>query len=357
MSKIISFYLPQFHPIPENDVWWGKGFTEWTNVGKARPLYLGHYQPHVPADLGYYDLRLSETRVQQADLARAYSVDAFCYWHYWFGGKELLQRPFSEVLTSKSPDFPFCLGWANHSWMAKTWSTKGKSDKLLIEQTYPGIDDHINHFNDLLEAFLDKRYLRIDGKPLFVIWEPELIPDAPTFIALWNELAKKNGLAGIYFVGFTYKKEKIESIKKLGFNDVTYDSLVDVFRHSNPVKKFIKNCLWTSLSIPRLLSYSSYSHMLLKTANKSDFIPCLLPNYDHTPRSGKRGLVILSSPEKFRQLCVKVFTRVKAEKGESALVFIKSWNEWGEGNHLEPDLKYGKKYLEALVSARDQAHF
>jgi lipopolysaccharide biosynthesis protein len=156
-ARILATYLPQFHPIPENDAWWGKGFTEWTNVGKAKPLFRGHYQPRVPADLGYYDLRLPEVRQQQADMAREYGVEGFCYWHYWFGkGKQLLERPFNEVLTSGKPDFPFCLSWANHSWQDKQFSKEG-TNRMLIEQQYPGEEDHMNHFHTLLPAFKDKR--------------------------------------------------------------------------------------------------------------------------------------------------------------------------------------------------------
>jgi lipopolysaccharide biosynthesis protein len=188
--RVIASYLPQFHPIPENDEWWGKGFTEWTNVGKAKPLFRGHYQPKVPADLGYYDLRLPETRQAQADLAKEYGVEAFCYWHYWFGnGRRLLERPFNEVLTSGKPDFPFCLGWANHSWEDKQFSKEG-TNRMLMEQLYPGEADYINHFNALLPAFKDKRYIRVDDKPLFMIYAPFLFNDVSNFISLWQKLAR-----------------------------------------------------------------------------------------------------------------------------------------------------------------------
>lgn len=201
-NRIIALYLPQFHPIPENDGWWGKGFTEWRNVGKAQPLFRGHYQPRVPADLGYYDLRVSEAREAQAEMAKKYGVEGFCYWHYWFGnGKRLLERPFQEVLLSGSPDYPFCLAWANESWKGFFHGVNGR--ETLIEQQYGSEDDYKEHFYSLLPAFKDPRYIRVDGKPLFMIYSPLSLPDARSFISLWQKLAYENGIAGVHFVAQT----------------------------------------------------------------------------------------------------------------------------------------------------------
>src|SRR3990172_1193224 len=196
-ARLIAFYLPQFHPIPENDEWWGRGFTEWTNTAKGRPLFKGHYQPHVPADLGFYDLRLPETRADQADMARKYGVEAFCYYQYWFAGRQLLERPFNEVLASGEPDFPFCLCWANQTW---TGIWHGTPNRILVEQTYPGMEDHRRHFEALLPAFCDKRYLKVDGKPLFAIYNPMELPDTPRVLELWRGLAAKAGLPGLYLL-------------------------------------------------------------------------------------------------------------------------------------------------------------
>ena len=174
-ARVLAYYLPQFHPVPENDKFWGPGFTEWTNVAKAKPLFRGHYQPRIPADLGFYDLRLPEVREQQAQLAREAGIEGFCYWHYWFGnGRQLLQRPFNEVLASGKPDFPFCLAWANHDWSTKSWQRgKGKVDSsvMIEKQLYPGDEDYIHHFNYVLPAFRDHRYITVDGKPLFLIFD------------------------------------------------------------------------------------------------------------------------------------------------------------------------------------------
>src|SRR5690606_21147409 len=203
-ARVIAFYLPQYHPIPENDETWGKGFTEWTNVGKARPLFKGHYQPRVPADLGYYDLRLPEVREAQAQMAREAGIEGFMYWHYWFGnGKRVLERPFNEVLESGKPDFPFCLGWANHSWTTHSWNSKTqwKKNAVIFEQLYPGVDDFINHFNTVLPAFKDSRYITVDDKPIFMGYAPQEIPDVKLFVTTWRKLAEENGLPGIHFVG------------------------------------------------------------------------------------------------------------------------------------------------------------
>jgi len=195
-ARVIAYYLPQYHPIPENDAWWGRGFTEWTNVAKARPLFRGHYQPHIPADLGFYDLRVPEVREAQAEMARAYGIEGFCYWHYWFAGKRLIERPFAEVLESGKPDFPFCLAWANQTW---TGIWHGASDRVLIEQTYPGPDDHAAHFRALLPAFRDDRYLKVDGKPMFAILQPADL--TAQVLPQWRDLATAAGLKGFHFVG------------------------------------------------------------------------------------------------------------------------------------------------------------
>ena len=205
-ARVIAYYLPQFHPIKENDEMWGKGFTEWMNVVRAKPLFRGHYQPRLPADLGFYDLRLPEIREAQVALARDAGIEGFCYWHYWMGnGRTLLERPFQEVVSSGKPDFPFCLCWANHSWTTKTWNSGKRlaTRSVLIEQQYPGKEDYIAHFNYCLPAFKYKRYITVEGKPLFGIFDPFLHKDLKTFISVWRQLAEENGLKGIYFYAIT----------------------------------------------------------------------------------------------------------------------------------------------------------
>ncbi len=348
--RVIAFYLPQFHLIPENDAWWGKGFTEWTNVGKAKALFWGHYQPKVPADLGYYDLRVPETRIAQADLAREAGIEGFCYWHYWFGnGKRLLDRPLNEVVQSGEPNYPFCLGWANHSWEVKTWTAKDDG-KLLIKQTYPGVKDYTNHFNAILVALKDKRYITVENKPLFLIWAPLDFPDADIFINLWNDLAKKNGLAGVYFVAFSKVKEDTTILLEKGFDAVTLDLMAPSFYSRKKTIKVFNRILRFLFSISKVMDYRTYAKYYIEHFEPAkEIIPCIVPNYDHSPRSGVNALIYTNStPQNFEKLLKKLFFKIKSAQKTSNLVFIKSWNEWGEGNYLEPDLKYGTGYLNAL---------
>ncbi len=343
--RIIASYLPQFHPILENDEWWGKGFTEWTNVGKAKALFPGHYQPKIPADLGYYDLRLPEVREAQAELANEAGIEGFCYWHYWFGGKRLLERPFNEVLTSGKPDFPFCLCWANHSWYAKTWN-KDVPDKLLIEQTYPGKKDYENHFYTLLPAFKDKRYMCVQNKPIFGLYSPEDFPDVQGFISYWNELAKQNGLEGFYFITVSYKRKDNSDILLKGFDAIIYD--LTFLRRSS--MRYFYLFFHKIFGIPQIIDYRDYTKTLIENMPvDKTILPCIVPNFDHTPRSIRKGTVMINtSPENWSKLLKGLFLKIKDKSGDDNIVFIKSWNEWAEGNYLEPDLKYGKQYLEAL---------
>ena len=347
--RIIALYLPQFHPIPENDKWWGKGFTEWTNVGKAKPLFPGHYQPRVPSDLGYYDLRVPETRQQQADMAKDYGVEGFCYWHYWFGnGKELLERPFNEVLNSGQPDFPFCIAWANESWKGFYHGVNGR--EVLIEQKYPSVEDHVEHFYNLLPAFQDKRYIKKEEKLVFMIYNPGGLPDAHSFIDLWQDLALKNGLPGFYFIGHTYDSSSVDSIINMGFNAV---ETVNIFGYTKYIKfhdKLFAKIAQSLFKYPRIVSYKKASQFFITDKEYSErVIPTIIPNWDHTPRTGRNGVVFNNSnPALFKKHLFVVKECLDTKQDSEPLVFIKSWNEWAEGNYMEPDLKYGKQYLEVL---------
>lgn len=356
---IIAFYLPQYHPIPENDEWWGKGFTEWTNVGKAKPLFRGHYQPKVPADLGYYDLRIPEVREQQAELAREAGVNGFCYWHYWFGnGKELLERPFKEVVESGKPDFPFCLGWANENWQAKLWNANCSSSvkKDLIVQEYPGNEDIKKHFYSQLNAFKDSRYIRINNRPLFLIYSPLKHPQLQDFFHIWNALVKENNVAeSFYFVGLAKDDQEMEDIKKLGFDAVTsglLDRIPSVYMKRPLLYRMIKYILRTKFNRPIVIPYSKAAQLFTHPAfdRKEYIIPTLIPNWDHSPRSGGNAVILHNAtPEAFQKHCETVLNVVKDK--ENKIIFLKSWNEWGEGNYMEPDLRYGKGYIQALAKA------
>lgn len=362
-ARVIAFYLPQFHPIPENDKWWGKGFTEWTNVGKAKPLFKGHYQPRVPADLGYYDLRMPEVREAQAKMARDAGIEGFCYWHYWFGnGKKLLNLPFEEVVNSGKPDFPFCLAWANHSWYNKSWtSDKGNvsltKSKLLVEQTYPGQQDIIDHFNYLLPAFKDKRYFKVHGKLLLVIYNPWSFNIFNQFKRIWNEMAKENNLPEFYFVAHAYEKYS-EAVK---FVDKGYDAVNLSLHHApflNDLKskrisgfKLLKSWIHNHLSIkPAIIDYKdAILKMDCDLYKKDKVYPTIIPNWDHTPRSKNFGRVFQNcEPSLFYDHVKMILQRLKNKEEEDQIIFLKSWNEWGEGNYMEPDLKYGTGYIDSL---------
>ena len=374
-ARVIAFYLPQFHPIPENDQWWGKGFTEWTNVAKAKPLFRGHYQPRIPADLGFYDLRLPEVREQQAELAREAGIEGFCYWHYWFGnGKMLLEKPFQEVLHSGKPDFPFCLGWANHSWKTGTWTRNG-SDQMIAEQQYLGESDYTMHFNHVLPAFKDPRYITVDGKPLFVIFDPYGLP--MDFILTWRKLATENGLPGIHFVGYTFNSlgrplynAQGEQVTRGYFNtdevqkyynyltqELHFDAVIPIGTYRAEI--LTKNRYWFALqrklsttwniNFKALYQYDKVMrHYYAPEDSAENVYPSLLPQWDRSPRSGMNGIYINSTPEKFEKTLKEALKLIENKQTEHKILFLKSWNEWAEGNYVEPDLKYGHGYLDVL---------
>ena len=357
--KIIAYYLPQYHPFKENNEWWGTGFTEWTNVGKAKKYFKNHYQPKVPKDLGYYDLRIAEVRKQQADFAKEAGVDGFCYWHYWFGnGRRLLEMPFNEVLKSGEPDFPFCLGWANESWKAKVWDFNStKKDRILIEQLYPGDQDYVDHFYAVVNAFKDKRYLRKDNKPIFVIYKPFQIPDPSNFIKIWRNLALIEGLNGIHFIGHAEKSIDIKPLMEMGFDAVNIVRNGEYAYNIHLIKRIlISSLLYKFLRRPLIISYKLMIQYFVQEEEKANHVyPSIIPNWDHTPRSGYKGSVFHNStPELFAKHVKELFNVIRNKKEEDKIVFLKSWNEWGEGNYMEPDLKFGKKYIEVLGALRKE---
>jgi lipopolysaccharide biosynthesis protein len=344
-ARAIAFYLPQFHPIPENDAWWGKGFTEWTNVTKAKPLFPGHYQPHLPADLGFYDLRVPETRIVQAEMARDHGIEGFCYYHYWFAGKQLLERPFNEVLKSGEPDFPFCLCWANETWSG-IWY--GAPERILMKQTYPGPEDDAAHFYTLLGAFSDERYIKVDGKPLFVIYAPFDLPDCRRTTDLWRELTQKAGLKGLYLVGL---QNEPWIPTDFGFDGASIKNLSSAYKSETGQLWRVKKAYRKLHGYPtQIYSYKkSLPYFLMHEAANLNMYPAVIPNWDNTPRTGRKGLVLLgSTPELFGVHLRSCIKEVIHKPFEHRIIFIKSWNEWGEGNYLEPDLRYGRAYLEVL---------
>ena len=351
--RVIAFYLPQFHPTPHNNEWYGKGFTEWTNVAKAKKLFWGHEQPHIPADLGFYDLRLPEVREEQARLAKDAGIEGFCYYHYWFAPNEFeLELPFNEVLKSGKPDFPFMLCWANETWQKKFWNIDGSIEKYdLRTQTYGGIKDYTQHFYDVLPAFKDKRYIKIDGKPAFMIYKALQIPDLQKFIELWQKLAKENGLPGIFFIGQSIiTEQEYEQTLKSGIDAMNSVRLYENYNSKPFIFRALYKCYRLLFIRPVIKKYKKiYRTFINELDYKDNVFPTIIPNWDHTPRSGRGGYVMTgATPKYFAKHIKQVFSVLKQKKTDKQIVFIKSWNEWGEGNYLEPDLKYGRKHLEAL---------
>ncbi|GAA6524402.1 glycoside hydrolase family 99-like domain-containing protein [Intrasporangium sp. DVR] len=341
-ARAIALYLPQFHTIPQNDEWWGPGFTEWTNVARARPLFPGHSQPHLPADLGFYDLRVPEVREQQAALARANGIEAFCYWHYWFGdGRRILERPFQEVLSSGVPKFSFCLGWANESW---TGIWHGAADKVLIEQRYPGPEDSAAHFRTLLSAFRDERYLRVHGRPIFYVYRPGALPSASQFVDYWQALAKAAGLPDLYFVaglGHGY-----DHFIEDGFDAGFHQRLPYAEKRGLQLVTRIRRKL---LKHPLVRRYSEEPPQQSPDPNHARVQPCVIPNWDNTPRSGRNGVVLTgATPDRFRAHVRSAVATLAARPPEERLLWVKSWNEWAEGNYLEPDWEVGHARLRVL---------
>lgn len=351
--RLIAFYLPQFYPTIENDEWWEPGFTEWTNVAKAKPLFKGHYQPRIPRDLNFYDLRVPETREKQAELAREAGIEGFCYWHYWFAGRRLLDRVFSEVVESGKPDFPFCLCWANHSWYQKTW-VPGKDDRLLIEQTYPGEDDYIAHFNAMLPAFKDNRYMKYDGKLIFGIFDSDHIKDFPLMKTIWNKMARENGLEGFYFFGFCQGEMRLQKTLECGYDTIVYEHMPTVYKSIKVT--WFDRLLRHYLHKPVTLQYSKYMEQATNYFKENPSLtPCLLPNFDHSPRSSYNGIILEGdSPSNWFKFCNDVRTIRESGSVNNNLLFIKAWNEWGEGNYMEPDLKNGKGIIEETYKAFKQ---
>ena len=357
MTKIraIAFYLPQFHPTPENDEWWGKGFTEWTNVTKAKLRFPGHYQPHLPTDLGFYDLRLPEARDNQAELAKVYGIHGFCYYHYWFNGRRILERPFNEVLASGKPDFPFCLCWANENW-TRTWS--GGSKDILLEQKYSYQDD-LAHIRTLIPSFTDPRYIRVDGKPLFLVYRTELLPNPAITAEIWREEAIKQGVGEIYLVRVESfnNNSKPESI---GFDAAVefapdWGCMGSRLLSNDFFKMLAKYGLFPNVFTDnKVIEYDDLAmSMMRKTQPDYLRFPGVTPSWDNSARrKNDAAIFVNSTPDKYEEWLADNVRKVgMLKEGSPKLIFVNAWNEWAEGNHLEPDQRWGHAYLQATLNA------
>ena len=356
-ARLLAVHLPQFHPIPENDAWWGPGFTEWTNVAKTRPWFPGHYQPHLPADLGFYDLRVREAHVQQAELAREYGIHGFIHYHYWFHGKQLLEGPVANMLSSGAPDFPFCVCWANESW-TRSWTSTGH--QLLIEQKYSAEDD-LSHIRHLLPMFADPRYIKVDGKPVFFIYRASRLPHAARTFEVWRNEAVKAGLPGLYIVRFEASGEQGDPAT-FGADaaaefqpDLRY--LPKEFPELAPLRVLRKlRLVPPPLRSLKMYRYAALAQQALQRPLPSyKFYRCVTPGWDNTPRraGGAKGawLTVGNDPSLYGGWLEQVLRDRKPLGKDEDFVLVNAWNEWAEGNHLEPCQRWGRAYLEATRRA------
>jgi len=350
----IALYLPQFHPIPENDAWWGKGFTEWRNVVKAKPRFKGHYQPHMPADLGYYDLRLEEARLAQEAMAKEYGIYGFCYYHYWFNGKRLLNEPIDRKMKNSKEDLPFMFCWANENW-TRAWD--GGENEILMKQDYSEEDD-INHIRALIPYFKDERYIKVDGKPVFTIYRPKLLPDITKTLAIFRNEAEKAGLNGIH-LGFMQSFGVFDQPYTMGFDFAI--EFQPIFKQkykqtsSNPlVQHFLKHLQsairWRKKSRDGVNTYADFIHYQMCRPFQHTISPCLTPQWDNSPRRKPDQAFILknSTPELFMEWLSHIVEKYPWSQNHEKFLFINAWNEWAEGNHLEPCEKWGTSYLEKV---------
>lgn len=360
MSKhrVIAIYLPQYHPFPENDEWWGKGFTEWTNVAKARPKFPGHYQPHIPADLGFYDLRVPEVREQQAQMARDAGIYGFCYYHYWFNGKLLMERPLKEVLESGKPDFPFMICWANENW-TRAWD--GGEKQILIKQDYSD-EDAREHIKWLIPYLKDSRYIKIDNKPVIAIYRSTIIPNIKKMLEIWREVASKEGI-DLYICRFESFGQAGEEYLKPGFDasiDFQPHSIYNngfYRKHKYLVKRItnkISKMLFNSKLLPDIVSYKKYvEYVMAKSIAGYKRYPCITPSWDNSSRRKGNNFFLFSknTPYLYGKWLRYILRSFNPYSQDENLVFINAWNEWAEGNHLEPDFKWGNEFLEETYKA------
>lgn len=365
--QYLAYYLPQYHPIPENDKWWGKGFTEWTNVAKAKPLFKGHYQPILPGELGFYDLRVPEVQQRQAELAKEYGVDGFIYYQYWFGkGKMLLEKPAEAMLKNKNITLPFCFCWANETWKG-IWHGLDNPE-VLIEQTYEGIDGYTAYFEYLLPFFKDERYIKVENKPMFHVYNLHEIPDLDVFLETFNTLSKKNGFDGIYMVATkgwhpetVIENELIHAVVGLeSFQKMRYDQRNffsdEHFLHRLEI--FIKYRLGYTDNVgkrrkPLIIDYAKGVRNVESEFCHVKYIPCVFPNWDNSARSGLKSMIFKNAtPESWKLHLEKTINQFNDNPNNPKYIIIKSWNEWAEGNYLEPDMRFGLKWLEVLKNVK-----
>lgn len=367
--KTVAFYLPQFHTTPENDLWWGKGFTEWNTVRNARALFQKHNQPRIPYNDNYYCLDNYKTLRWQANIAKKNGIDAFCFYHYWFNGRKILEKPVEAFLKNKNIEMEFCLSWANESW-TRTWNfdlgnawyvgddSKYKKNEYLIKQEYGDSESWKMHFDYLLPFFMDSRYLKIDGKPVFLIYKPEKIGCISSMTRYWRKLAIENGLPGIHFIFTNTRKKYGTAVDGYLYYEPGY-----TIAHDLPVIYHDRDLRITKGSQLNESEFRTYSYDLFwwkiikrkRIKNKKAY-QGLFCDYDDSPRRGSKG-IIFTGVKDWKFLLYLFLYLFKSKLNCDKLVFITAWNEWSEGAYLEPDMKNEGKYLKAIKKARKILRF
>jgi len=341
--RLIAFYLPQFHPIAENDAWWGKGFTEWTNVAKAQPLFDGHYQPHLPTDLGYYDLRVRATRHEQIQMAKQFGIDGFCYHYYWFSGTRLLNQPLDDMLADPESDMPFCLCWANENW-TRRWDAA--EHEILIAQKYLP-DDDLNFIKGLIPFFADPRYIRVDDAPFLIVYRPQHLPDAKKTALKWRDYCRSAGIGEIHLcAALTHGNED--------YQHFGFDSGVEFPPHNMKTRNLAKMVSFYEPFRGSVAPFQGIAQSYLERVYEhANVFSTVFPSWDNTPRTGHRGVIVINAtPDNYEFWLSQTIKRaVRDFPGQQRMVFINAWNEWAEGCHLEPDRKYQRQFLEATLRA------
>jgi len=344
VPRLIAFYLTQFHPTPENDLWWGKGFTEWTNVTKAKPQFEGHRQPYLPSDFGFYDLRVRETRRDQIKMAKQYGVDGFCYHYYWFSGKRLLDFPLDDMLADPESDMPFCLCWANENW-TRRWD--GADHEILIAQKYLS-DDDLNFIKSLVPFFKDKRYIRLDGKLFLIVYQPQHLSNPRKTVEIWREYCRSIGLGEIHVCAALIQGN--EDYIKFGF-----DSGVEFPPHNRRAANVNDQLNFHSYFRGSVMQYAAIAQSYLDRLYESARVfRTVFPSWDNTARARERAIVVLNGvPDNYECWLASTIDLVKQSERRDALIFINAWNEWAEGCHLEPDQWFGHGFLQATLNAKN----
>lgn len=347
--KLIAYYLPQMHPTPENDAWWGRGVTEWNNVSRAVPQYVGHYQPRLPGELGFYDLRLKDNLRRQIELAKMYGIYGFSWYYYWFDGKRLLERPLDMFLNDSSLDFPFCLCWANESW---TKGFFGSSKEIIMKQSETE-ESYRNFIHDTIKYLKDDRYITVQGKKLLIVYKPHSVPNCKNVLEYWRKYCLQNGVGELYILGCWTGDEK-NDVLDLGFDAETEFQPGSLYPYNGKINQELafvnKQFIGEVYSYRRIVQEKFYR----KNFKKEKMYNAVMPMWDNTPRRNNQGNRIFhgSTPGLYEIWLKDVIDHYQKEcELDEKLIFINAWNEWGEGAYLEPDRFYGYAYLEATKMA------